>query len=113
MASRLFSQGLRNLRGHRTNSVYDAYDKENIDAILQVSVSANYELFGKIRRETTMCEALRELMKDEIQKDIDEAVDAAVINARFDDGMSIEQIAEKSKVSIKNVKKILKDSGKL
>ncbi len=60
-----------------------------------------------------MCEALRELMKDEIQKDIDEAVDAAVINARFDDGMSIEQIAEKSKVSIKNVKKILKDSGKL
>ena len=47
-------------------------DRENIDAVLQVSVSANLDLYQKIRREAAMCEALRELMKDEIEKDIRE-----------------------------------------
>lgn len=96
-----------------TRDIDDIYDKSNIDAILQVSVSANYELYEKIRRETTMCEALRELMKDEIQKDIDQAVDNAVVNARFDDGMSISEIAIKSNITEDCVKKILKESGKI
>ena len=47
-------------------------DRENIDAVLQVSVSANLGLYEKLRREAAMCEALRELMKDEIEKDIRE-----------------------------------------
>lgn len=42
-------------------------DRNNIDAILQVSVTANRELYEKIRRDSDMCEALRELMKDEIE----------------------------------------------
>lgn len=52
MAQKLISQG----------------DRENVDAILQVSVSANYELYEKMkRRDPVMCEAIRRLMKDEIR----------------------------------------------
>ena len=42
--------------------------KENVDAVLQVSVSANMELFERIRRDDGMCQAMRELMKDEFQR---------------------------------------------
>ena len=48
-------------------------EKSDADAVLQVSMSANYELYEKVRRDNTMCEALRRLMKDEIE----EALDAA------------------------------------
>ena len=45
-------------------------DRENVDAILQVSVSANYELYDKIkRRDPIMCEAMKRLMMDEIQEE--------------------------------------------
>lgn len=53
-------------------------DKNNIDAILQVSVSANKELYREIRRRNSaMCEALRELMRDEIEEEKRIAVEAA------------------------------------
>ena len=48
--------------------------QSNVDSILQVSVSANSQIYERIRRDSAMCQALRELMKDEIQKDIDEGV---------------------------------------
>ncbi len=96
-----------------TSDCNDLDDKANIDAILQVSVSANYETYEKIRRETTMCEALRELMKDEIQKDVEQGVRKAVILARYDDGMELELIASKSNMSIDEVKRILSENGKL
>lgn len=41
-------------------------DRNNIDAILQVSASANQKLYEEVRRDSIMCEALRELMKDTI-----------------------------------------------
>ena len=43
-------------------------DRSNIDAVLQVSISANYELYETIRRNGTMCEALYELMRDKIEE---------------------------------------------
>lgn len=53
-------------------------DRANVDAILQVSVSANQQAYDILkRRDPTMCEALRELMKDEIQ---------AEKNASFEQG---------------------------
>lgn len=45
----------------------DQGDKENIDAVLQISVAANRDLYDEIKEENKMCEALRELMKDEIE----------------------------------------------
>lgn len=45
----------------------EQWERESIDAVLQVSVSANRELYEQIREETGMCQALRELMKDEFE----------------------------------------------
>ena len=46
----------------------------NADAILQVSVSANQKLYSKIRGDGIMCEALRELLKDDIDKTVNQTV---------------------------------------
>ena len=44
-------------------------DRNNVDAVLQVSVSANKEVYAAIRRcDKVMCEALRELMKEDFEK---------------------------------------------
>jgi hypothetical protein len=53
-------------------------DRDNIDAVLQASVAANFGLYEKTRRDSVMCQAMRELMKDEIAKEIaTERIDAA------------------------------------
>lgn len=54
-------------------------DRNNIDAVLQVSVTANYDLYQEVRRESIMCQALQELMKDEIKEQIDEKIDVTHI----------------------------------
>ncbi len=55
-------------------------DRNNADAVMQVSVSANKALYEKIRRcNPRMCEALRELMKDEIESEIEEKTRRAVL----------------------------------
>lgn len=44
-------------------------DRNNIDAVLQVSVSANKKIYEAIRRcDKVMCEAMRELMKEDFEK---------------------------------------------
>ncbi len=44
-------------------------DKNNVDAVLQVSVNVNRQLYDDIkRRDPKMCEALKELMKDELME---------------------------------------------
>ena len=45
----------------------EPWEREDIDAVLQASVSANKELYEVIRRDSGMCQALMELMKDEIE----------------------------------------------
>ena len=52
----------------------DPGDLENINAVLQVSVTANNEIYDKVRGDDIMCQALRELMKDEIDKEIEQKV---------------------------------------
>ena len=49
-------------------------DLANADALLQVSGSANYELYEELRGDEDMCEVLQRLMKDEIDKKCDEAM---------------------------------------
>lgn len=44
-----------------------------MDALLQVNVSANRKVFERIKRkEPIMCEALRELMKDDFKAAVDD-----------------------------------------
>lgn len=48
-------------------------EKNNVDAVLQVSVFANQEVYEKIRRhDEFMCDALKELMKEDFDKIRDE-----------------------------------------
>ena len=58
-----------------TSEFTEPIDKENADAVMHVSINANREVYNKIREENPfMCQALRELMKDEIQEEIQTAV---------------------------------------
>ena len=103
-------------------------DRQNADAVLQLSVSANRSVYEEIiRRVPVMCEALRDLMKDEIQKEIQEAVQATqqaaeqeIQKARQDAQQAAEQEIKKARQDaqqaaintivgiIKNVKNIQK-----
>ena len=57
-------------------------DRNNADAVMQASVSANRVLYEKLRRcNPVMCEALRELMKDEIEREIEERERKAALQA--------------------------------
>jgi hypothetical protein len=51
--------------------------RDNIDAVLQASVAANFELYEDVRRDSVMCQAMRELMKDEIAEERNDAADKA------------------------------------
>ena len=48
-------------------------DRQNVEAVLQVSVKANDELYREIKRDANMCDALRELMKDDIEREVSAA----------------------------------------
>ena len=47
----------------------DPGDRNNIEAVLQVSIAANQGLYDEIRRNSVMCDALRELMREEIEEE--------------------------------------------
>ncbi|MBR1861395.1 MAG: hypothetical protein IJ796_06010 [Lachnospiraceae bacterium] len=49
-------------------------DRNNADAVMQVSISANRELYELLQEEFYMCEALMELMKDKVDQRVEEQV---------------------------------------
>lgn len=56
-------------------------DKNNVDAVLQVSVSVNKKIYETIRKcDKVMCEALRELMKEDLEKREQETLLKAIKN---------------------------------
>ena len=86
---------LRNVEGMNTPR-----DRQNVEAVLQVSVKANDELYREIRRDANMCDALRELMKDDIEREVSAARklgesegEAKIIINMNHSGMSPENIA--------------------
>ncbi|MBO6113882.1 MAG: hypothetical protein J6P57_02375 [Lachnospiraceae bacterium] len=64
------------------NDLKDKDDKMNADAVLQVSVPSNQKLYQKIRGDGVMCEALKELFKDDIERTVNEAVNEAVVDTK-------------------------------
>ena len=63
-----------------TSEFTEPIDKQNADSVMNVSINANREVYDKIRRENPfMCQALRELMKEEIQEEKQEAVDESTV----------------------------------
>ena len=57
-------------------------DRNNVSAVLQVSVAANGQLYEKIRRSMIMCDALRELMKDDLVQAKREGVREGIAEGR-------------------------------
>ena len=53
-------------------------DREDADSVLQLVLSENKEMFEKLRGIPTVCEALKTLMKPEMDAAVDAAVDVAV-----------------------------------
>ena len=93
-------------------------EKSDADAVLQVSMSANYELYENVRRDNTMCEALRKLMKDEIEEALEAAKQEGSVEGLAEGrvqaqretsialakmGMAVENIATAVNVSIEQV----------
>ena len=56
----------------------DPCNRNNIEAILHVSIGANQQLYDEIRRNSVMCDALRELMREEIEEEKRNAVQSIV-----------------------------------
>ena len=94
-------------------------DKEKADAVLQVSVAANKEKYDEVRRSTGMCEALRELMKDEIEEELkknrEKSLEEGETQAKkemayelyHEEGFTIERIAKLVKMDQKIVEEWL------
>lgn len=105
------------IRGFVENaqSLTEQGERANVDAVLQVSVSANYKLYEEMkRRYPEMCEAMRRLMQDEIADEVREAEIRAQRDGEMKAkretaltlagmGMPVEKIAEAVKVSLKMV----------
>ena len=96
-----------------SGKVTDVRERSNIEAVLQVSVNANFELYEQVRRDSVMCESLRELMKEEIEIDKKKSREqgmaqgmAQVILNMYNNGFTLEQITlatSKSKKDIEDV----------
>lgn len=101
----------------------DPGDRANVDAVLQVSVSANYDLYNAMkRRYPEMCEAMRRLMQDEIADELRKTEQRGeqrgaqktkkeMALALAAHGMSIAEIAEIAKVSVQIVQAWLTGSA--
>lgn len=91
----------------------DPGERENVDAILQVSLSANYELYeDMIRRYPKMCEAMRRLMKDEIEDEVREGEKKGFLEALFglvkDNILSVADAAKRADMSVADFEKAYK-----
>ena len=91
-------------------------ERNNIDAVLQASVSANYEIYQKVRRADGMCEALRELMKDEIEQDVARGEARGIVDTCCDFGLSddaiLERLQKKLNISLQTAQEYLQTFGK-
>ena len=100
----------------------EQWERESIDAVLQVSVSANRELYEQIREETGMCQALRELMKDEFEDAEKKAEkrgerrgeknggirkEAIIVKNMYNNGITPEEISTMTNINLVRVKNIV------
>ena len=104
----------------------EQWERESIDAVLQVSVSANRELYEQIREETGMCQALRELRKDEFEDAEKRAEkrgeirgerrgeknggirkEAIIVKNMYNNGITPEEISTMTNINLNRVKKIV------
>ncbi len=73
-------------------------DINNANAVLQVSATANQNLYSRIRRDEIMCQALMELMKDEVQEERDKVTTDYIRNLMDSMNLSAEEAMEALRV---------------
>ena len=67
------------------DSLHDESDREMADAIMQISISENKELYSRLKEDDEeMCRALEELMADKIEERVNERVNASLVADRED-----------------------------
>ncbi len=88
-------------------------ERSNIDSVLQVSVNANKQVYSLLRRQNEMCEALRELMKDEIEKELENKLEQGEklqlirqVIKKLQKGNSVEETADMLEEEPENIRKI-------
>lgn len=88
-------------------------ERSNIDLVLQVSVNANKQVYSLLRRQNEMCEALRELMKDEIEKELENKLEQGEklqlirqVIKKLQKGNSVEETADMLEEESENIRKI-------
>ena len=67
---------------HRAALLTEPGDRDNVEAVLQVSISANGKVYDEVRRDFGMCEALRELMKEEIEEERNKGRESGIAEGR-------------------------------
>ena len=89
-------------------------DKNNADAVLQISANINKTIFEKIRGEKDMCEALRELMADDLKQAEKQGLEQGIFGTvdilrgmNVDDSTIIKRLSEQYKISEDKAKKYL------
>lgn len=88
-------------------------ERSNIDSVLQVSVNANKQVYSLLRRQNEMFEALRELMKDEIEKELENKLEQGEklqlirqVIKKLQKGNSVEETADMLEEEPENIRKI-------
>lgn len=97
-----------------SEGIKSSWGRNNIDSILQASARANFDLYKKIRRESVVCDVLRELFKDEIEEELKKAEDCGEANGEANaiakmhkNGFTPNQIASALDKTIEEVNIIL------
>lgn len=102
----------------------DLRERNNIDAVLQASVSANYEAYQEVRRDAGMCEALRQLMKEELEQSINQGIEEGkakgraeeIVETGYEFGLSecdiLERLQKKLNISLQKAQEYLQIYGK-
>jgi phosphosulfolactate phosphohydrolase-like enzyme len=83
-------------------------DLNNADAVMQVSIAANRKVYDLVKEDYYMCEALRELMKDEIDREKAEAREKAMEEAREKEISLISNLMETMKFTAEQAMNALK-----
>lgn len=86
-------------------------DRHNADALLQVSISANKEVYENMkRRDPLMCQALKELMKDEIMEERQDER-RRVATDMLKENMPLSMIEKISKLPEETIRSLAKSLG--
>jgi hypothetical protein len=95
-----------------TQKLKNKGDKDNAEAVLQVSVKANIGIYDKIKEERDMaCEALRELFKPELEAAIEQGGNQMIYSLVQNGRLAPEEGAEELGISLKQLKANMTNTG--